>query len=145
MTYFYLGRLLCLLTIFLATSCTPSTSNLSKLSTVLPFGTYDLPDTNGVQPQALVGGTLVLVDGCLYLESDGYNYIAVFPHQHTKWFDIEKVLMILDYPISVGTKIKTNGAYSQNTALLKERLVHQIPSNCKSFGEVRFVGTEAWD
>lgn len=113
------------------------------LSVKPPFGTYSLPDPNGVQMQALVGGKLKLTDGCLYLENNGFNHIAVFPAEHTSWEPATNEILILGTRLGLESFIRTNGGYINRNSESEKSLLDPIPKSCAG-SEFVVVGTETW-
>jgi hypothetical protein len=124
---------------------TKSTLNKADdpLNEKLPFGTYSLPDPNGEQMQALVGGNLKLTDGCLYLEGNGINHIAVFPAEHTSWEPATNEILILGTRLTLGSFIRTNGGYINRNSESEKSLLDPIPKSCVG-SEFIVVGTETW-
>lgn len=100
------------------------------IQTPLPFGTFSLPDLNGPQIQAEIGGALSLLNGCLYLEVDDHRSIPIFPAEHTRWDSEKMVLTIVDTEIMLHEEFRTNGGYRIRSANIHNHLVHPIPDTC---------------
>lgn len=109
----------------------------------LPFGTYDLPEKNAAQPQALVRGTIIVDAGCVYLKSGNRRYLPLFPAQFTGYVPSKRVVTIFGQSIPFGTEIETNGGYVPMSNLPNIRMIDPIPDSCFA-EEAVMVGTEAW-
>ena len=108
-----------------------------------PFGTYNLPNLETPQHEALVTGKLIFEDQCLYLASEDRKLVPLFPDQFTTWSPSDKVLTILGHAIPMGAQIETNGGYIRLEDVSQFNLVGEIPAHCAS-PEIAIVGTQAW-
>ena len=90
----------------------------------VPFATVDWgPGEPGMQ--ALAHGTLVLVNGCVYLDGT----IPIFPIQ-TSWTEATQEITLGDQSVHIGKQVGLVGGFIQDPPTAT-----RIPSSCQSKAE----------
>lgn len=72
-----------------------------------PFFTY--PYQHGAEIQPATGGTLVIKEGCLLLQSGDKLDVPIFPHGITVWNEETQILTANGVDIPINTDLFTNG------------------------------------
>jgi hypothetical protein len=81
---------------------------------------------------ALAEGTLILDNGCVWLEQDGGNrYLPIWPKE-TAVLEVNGALVISvrDERYSIGTRLLLGGGESPSRALIEEAIGQRIPDQC---------------
>lgn len=71
------------------------------------FFTY--PYRHGAEIEPAMGGTLVMKDGCLLIQSSDRLNVPVFPHGITTWNENTQILTANGVDIPLNTELFTNG------------------------------------
>ena len=75
-------------------------------------------DPDSASHDALVDGTLEVMDGCLYLQTPGAErYLIVLPDRITSWDDDSQSLMFNNRNIKLGTQVTFGGGEVRNADL----------------------------
>jgi hypothetical protein len=77
-----------------------------------PFATYERSQP-GVGDAALLAGTLVLDQGCLYADSDGQRWLPVFPSGGTEWDATTQTLTMDGRAAVLGRTTEFGGGTAQ--------------------------------
>ena len=94
-------------TVSLPEPSSPITDNETEPHTYAPFFTY--PYEAGPEIQPAMGGTLVMQDGCLLLQSGERFTVPIFPHGITTWNEKTQTLTANGVAIALNTELFTNG------------------------------------
>ncbi|MGI5286130.1 hypothetical protein ACQEVF_22720 [Nonomuraea polychroma] len=80
------------------------------------FAGYHRSDPNAGDA-ALLEGTLVLDDGCLYADSDGQRWLPVFPAEETRWDAKAQTLTLGGSSAVVGERSGFGGGEADATII----------------------------
>ena len=124
---------------------TPEASKDTKPQTYAPFFTY--PYVNGMEIQPATGGTLVMQDGCLLLQSGNTLEVPVFPHGITTWNANTNTLTANGVAIPLNSELFTNGPlgrekYDPNNDY---NFAQQANPDCLKGRYIQFLGSQFMD
>ncbi|MDP4505828.1 hypothetical protein [Nonomuraea turcica] len=94
-----------------------------ETSTADPFASYDRVQS-GVGDAALLTGTLVLDQGCLYADSDGQRWLPVFPAAGTQWDATAQTLTVDGRTAALGKTVELGGGTAQ------AEIITSAPEGC---------------
>ena len=108
---------------------------------------FSYPYQHGMEIQPGMGGTLVMREGCLLLQSDGRLNVPVFPHGITTWNEDTQVLSANGVNIPLNSELFTNGpldggAYDPSYDYGFEQ---QADPKCLENRNIQFLGSQFID
>ena len=120
-------------------------TNVSKNEQYAKFFTY--PYQHGAEIEPAMGGTLMMKDGCLLIQSGDRLNVPVFPHGITTWNDDTQTLTANGIDIPLNTELFTNGPldggkYDPNYDYNFEQ---QADPKCLENRYIQFLGSQFMD
>lgn len=119
--------------------------NASETNKNAKFFTY--PYQHGAEIEPAMGGTLVIKEGCLLIQSGDRLNVPVFPHGITTWNEDTKTLTANGVDIPLNTELFTNGPldggkYDPNYDYDFEQ---QADPKCLENRYIQFLGSQFMD
>lgn len=95
---------------------TAAVNDLSEKSTQIKTSIFTYPfdsEINIAQTQAVVSGTFIWKEGCIFLKTGDEYTTPLFPSSVTIWDEQKQIITIGGYAFKMGDDIHTNGGYGR--------------------------------